>query len=215
MKSILTGSALWLAALSPALAQPYFNSPSDFGRIESKPPVTLQIGVAAGDAFVRAVNRGPAPAVVDVYVETLENAETGDIMRFIHKMPLAPYAAETAHLDALTDKPSWVSGWDVAVAAAPAAPIADRDAAPLLRFMAPYPRECMTVAEDKETVTVRFNITAEGEVDDILIRDVSHGCFALAVHDSMRKWIYAPKIVDGKPAPREGVENSIMFELTP
>lgn len=209
--SILAGFS---AAIPPAAAQSYFHSMEHHARIEQADPIVMQIGAEGGRAYFRALNAGPAAAVARVFIERVADEKTGEIQRFIHMAPVAAYAAaETIYLDQLANGKSWITGWEVASVEAPQHEIADRDEAPFYRMPPRYPGECMVAAKETEKVLVNFDVTAEGRLENIIIRDVTDGCFALATQRLVSQWRYAPKIENGAPAPKRHLETLITYVL--
>ncbi|MEM6649397.1 MAG: TonB family protein [Pseudomonadota bacterium] len=88
----------------------------------------------------------------------------------------------------------------------------DREAQPLVRIPPEYPQRCASRHRESESVRLRFNVTPEGEVTDVQVVDSTQSCFNRSAIRSAQRWKYQPKIVEGKPAPRIGVETVIRFE---
>ena len=88
----------------------------------------------------------------------------------------------------------------------------DREAQPLVRIKPEYPQRCAARHRVTERVRLRFNVTKAGEVTDVEVIASSDTCFNRSAVRSAQRWKYQPKIVDGEPQPRIGVETVIQFE---
>jgi len=89
----------------------------------------------------------------------------------------------------------------------------DRDAQPLVRIPPRYPERALSRGVEG-WVLVQFNVTPEGEVVNAEIIDGEPpGMFDRAAIRAVENWKYQPKIVDGKPAPRFGVQTVFTFKL--
>ncbi|GJL90891.1 energy transducer TonB [Hyphococcus sp.] len=214
-KSFFFSLVAWfLTASAPVFAQSYFYSLDQHARIEQADPILMHIGAAEGRAYFRALNLGTAPAVARIFIERIANEKTGETERFIQLAPVGSYeAGEMVYLDELSAGKSWVTGWEVAsVASAPARP-ADRDERPFYRMPPRYPVECMDDAIETEHVLINYDVTAKGRLENIVIRGVTDGCFALATQRFVSQWWYAPKIENGEPVARRHLETQITFVL--
>lgn len=89
----------------------------------------------------------------------------------------------------------------------------DFDASPVLRVPPRYPEICMDNAENKETVYVEFDVTAEGRTENIRVFDSTNSCLNASAVAAVKKWKYRPKIEDGKPVARTGVQTAVTYEL--
>lgn len=89
----------------------------------------------------------------------------------------------------------------------------DRDAQPLVRIQEQYPERCMSRASERESVTVQFDVTPEGQTTNIQVIDTTNSCFNRSVIRSVERWKYQPKIVDNEPQWRRGVVTVISYEL--
>ena len=87
------------------------------------------------------------------------------------------------------------------------------DARPLKRVTPEYPDGCARTADDKEIVVLEFDVTPEGDTDNIRIVDSTNRCFNGSAIKSVEEWEYRPKIVDGVPALRRNLKTAITFEL--
>lgn len=88
------------------------------------------------------------------------------------------------------------------------------DARPLRRFPPQYPRRCLARAGNSERVVVSFDVTEEGETDNIKIVESTYSCLNTAAKRSVERWVYEPRIIDGAPTRRNGVQTAITFKLS-
>lgn len=89
----------------------------------------------------------------------------------------------------------------------------DRDAQPLVRIPPRYPERALSRGIEG-WVLVQFNVTPDGEVVQAEIIDGEPpGMFDRAAIRAVQNWKYQPKIVDGQPAPRFGVQTVFTFQL--
>ena len=89
----------------------------------------------------------------------------------------------------------------------------DRDVQPISRMPARYPEECMATAAQRETVLIEFDVTPEGTVVNRRVIDSSNPCFDKTGIKAVERWRYQPKLVEGKPRWRLGVQTVMSFEL--
>lgn len=89
----------------------------------------------------------------------------------------------------------------------------DFDARPLLRKPPRYPESCMRRADSSESVTVQFDVTAEGITQNIEVIDSTNDCFNKTAMRAVEEWIYRPKIVAGEAQDRTGVQTVITYQL--
>ena len=90
--------------------------------------------------------------------------------------------------------------------------IKDGDAVPLVRVSPEYP----AFAEQHELegwVTVEFTVSKKGAVTHARVVDSTESTFHRAAIDAIRKWKYAPKIVDKKPVERPGLRVTLDFSF--
>lgn len=88
--------------------------------------------------------------------------------------------------------------------------VSDRDAQPLVRIPPIMPPR----AEKSGHCTVRFNVSPEGQPFDVEATYCTERLFQRPSIRSVQKWKYNPKIQDGRPVGRVGVESKISFRLT-
>ncbi|MBL4870036.1 MAG: energy transducer TonB, partial [Robiginitomaculum sp.] len=60
---------------------------------------------------------------------------------------------------------------------------------------------------------IRFDVSPEGQPFNIVAVYCSHSVFKRPTIKSVQKWKYQPKIVNGLPVSRSGVETSIKFRI--
>lgn len=87
--------------------------------------------------------------------------------------------------------------------------VSDRDAQPLVRIPPIMPPR----AEKSGHCKVRFDVSPEGQPFNIITTFCTQSLFKRASTKSVEKWKYNPKIVDGRPTARSGVETKITFRL--
>lgn len=88
--------------------------------------------------------------------------------------------------------------------------VSDRDAQPLVRIPPIMPPR----AEKSGHCKVRFNVSPEGQPFDVVATYCTERLFERPSIKSVQKWKYNPKIQDGRPVGRVGVESKISFRLT-
>ncbi|MEM7729694.1 MAG: energy transducer TonB [Pseudomonadota bacterium] len=87
--------------------------------------------------------------------------------------------------------------------------VSDRDAQPLVRIPPIMPPR----AEKSGHCKVRFNVSPEGQPFDVVATYCTQSLFERPTIRSVQKWKYNPKIQDGLPVGRTGVESKITFRL--
>jgi protein TonB len=86
----------------------------------------------------------------------------------------------------------------------------DRDAAPIIRVAANMPPR----AERSGHCKLRFDVTPEGTTYNIQMLSCSSPMFERPTQKAVAKWKYRPKIRNGSPVARSGVETMMSFNLT-
>jgi protein TonB len=90
---------------------------------------------------------------------------------------------------------------------------ADTEATPVLRVPPVYPARAQERGIEG-WVVVEFTISPTGAVKDpIVLESEPSSIFNRAALRSIRKWKYKPKVVDGNPVERPGIQQKITFEL--
>ena len=88
--------------------------------------------------------------------------------------------------------------------------VSDRDAQPLVRI----PPQMPPRAEKSGHCRVRFDVSPEGQPFNVVATSCTQNVFERPSIRSVQKWKYNPKIQDGRPVGRTGVESKITFRLT-
>ena len=89
----------------------------------------------------------------------------------------------------------------------------DFDARPLVRVPPHYPENCMRTAKSKESVTVEFDVTAEGKTANLSAVETTNRCLNQSSITAVEQWRYSPKIQDGEPVAREKVQTVMTYRL--
>lgn len=90
--------------------------------------------------------------------------------------------------------------------------VSDRDAQPLVRIEPQYPPRAAERGVEG-TCNVRFDVTPDGTPTNIQILRCSSSLFESAARRAVERWRYNPKVVDGVPVSRSGVETQFIFQL--
>lgn len=89
----------------------------------------------------------------------------------------------------------------------------DGDVLPLVRVPPQYPRSALRRGIEG-WVILEFDITKEGTVTNAkVVKADPEGIFDRAAKNAVEKFKYKPRIVNGKPAMRRGVQFKMTFEL--
>lgn len=89
----------------------------------------------------------------------------------------------------------------------------DRDAQPLVRIEPRYPERALTRGTEGWAM-VQFDVTPEGTtINCEVIEADPPGIFNREACRAVGRWRYQPKIVDGQPVPRFGVQTVFEFNL--
>ena len=89
----------------------------------------------------------------------------------------------------------------------------DRDVVPLVRIAPDYPQRALQRGLEG-WVRVQFTITVTGTVKDPIVVDADpKNIFDDAALKSIARWRYNPKVEDGTPVERVGVQTIIRFQL--
>ncbi|MEZ5893790.1 MAG: TonB family protein [Parvularculaceae bacterium] len=82
----------------------------------------------------------------------------------------------------------------------------------LTRSAAPsYPERCSRGARDVESVTVRFDVSAEGRAVNMRIAASTNDCFETEALNVMQRWRFSPRTVDGAAAVEQGKTATLNF----
>jgi len=90
--------------------------------------------------------------------------------------------------------------------------VSDRDAQPLVRIPPVFPPRFMQ-GNNSGYCKVRFDVSPEGQPFNVDAYLCTTKQIKSATVKSVQKWKYNPKIVDGRPVARSGVESTIRFDL--
>lgn len=82
----------------------------------------------------------------------------------------------------------------------------------MVRVQPAYPPRAIAMNLDG-WVIVRFDVTADGLVTNATAVESSHRVFEKAAIDTVRKFRYKPRVVDGQPQPTTGLQNLFRFEI--
>jgi periplasmic protein TonB len=89
----------------------------------------------------------------------------------------------------------------------------DRDVIPLVRVNPDYPQRALQRGLEG-WVQVQFTITAAGTVKDAVVVDAEpKDAFDEAALKAIARWRYNPKVENGTPVERVGVQTRIVFQL--
>ena len=89
----------------------------------------------------------------------------------------------------------------------------DRDVIPIVRIAPDYPPTALK-SQTEGWVKVQFTITPTGTVHDAFVVDSSpNDVFDAAALKAIARWRYNPKVEDGVPVERVGVQTVIRFQL--
>lgn len=82
----------------------------------------------------------------------------------------------------------------------------------LIRSIGPqYPRRCERSAGDLETVSVIFDVNANGRTTNARVTNASNSCFEDAAVKAIAKWRFDPRTVDGAARPQTGLQATLNF----
>jgi len=88
--------------------------------------------------------------------------------------------------------------------------IDDTDAKPLVRIPPIMPPR----AEKSGHCNVRFDVSPEGAPFNVQATYCTQSLFKSSTIKSVQNWKYKPKVINGRPAARIGVENKVTYRLT-
>ena len=91
--------------------------------------------------------------------------------------------------------------------------MSDRDAQPLVRIPPQIPPRFLHSSDHSGYCHVKFNVSPSGQPFDVATTYCSSPYLKHATIKSVQKWKYNPKIVNGKPVARYGVESRITFSV--
>ena len=88
--------------------------------------------------------------------------------------------------------------------------VSDRDAQPLVRVPPVMPKN----AKKSGYCKLRFNVDFLGQPENVVAKFCTEKLFERAAIESVEKWKYNPKIVDGRQLARFGTESRVDFRVT-
>ena len=91
--------------------------------------------------------------------------------------------------------------------------VSDRDAQPLVRIPPQMPIRFISFTEHSGYCHVKFNVSPSGQPFDVTTTFCTDSSLKRPTIISVQKWKYNPKIVNGKPVARDGVESRITFSV--
>jgi periplasmic protein TonB len=88
------------------------------------------------------------------------------------------------------------------------------DVIPLVRVPPWYPKKAAEM-KIEGFVRLKFTVTQSGTVKDIVVMDVQPPgySFEVAARKCVANWEYKPKVVNGDPVERVGVQTIIRFQI--
>jgi protein TonB len=182
----LTGSMFWF--LHTMISGPV-------GSIDLKPPLKIDFTPQRKDTIVQQKQDKPErPKVTQVpKMPSMTVASTADVSTGV--MMTQP-TVERGDFGRLS-----VSGGS------------DRDVIPLVRINPEFPRRAAARGIEG-WVQLEFTITPAGTVENARVIDADpKGQFEDAALKAIARWKYNPKVVDGKPVARNGIQVVLRFEL--
>ena len=87
------------------------------------------------------------------------------------------------------------------------------DARPIERQAPRYPAGCRASSRDRQYVLLEFDVNTEGETENIKIVESTRKCFEQTSIRAVEKWKYEPRVVEGEPVKRTGVQTQITFVI--
>jgi len=90
--------------------------------------------------------------------------------------------------------------------------VSDRDAQPLVRIPPVMPQRFLS-GDKSGHCRMRFDVSPEGAPFNIVSTYCTQSILERASIKSVEKWKYNPKMQDGRPIARRGVETKIVFQL--
>ncbi len=90
--------------------------------------------------------------------------------------------------------------------------VSDRNAQPLVRIPPQYPPRAAERGIEG-TCNMRFDVTPDGTPTNVVATNCTSSMFERASIRSVERWRYSPKVENGVPVARRGVETDIEFRL--
>ena len=149
----------------------------------------------------------------DEETKTRERAERPD--KTETPPPPPPTQFQTARRDSKFDTGGLDQDVNVKFDGIGAAAPTDGDAIPLVRVAPIYPERAASRGTEG-WVVVQFNVLKSGQVDPksvIVVESQPPGTFDRAAINAVKRWKYKPKVVNGEPVERVGIQTQLTFEL--
>ncbi len=90
----------------------------------------------------------------------------------------------------------------------------DKDAQPIVRYPPMFPANCTAnPGKYAASVFVKFDVSKQGDVENIRVTKSDNPCFNKATKISVAKWKYEPVLKNGKPRKRKNVQAMIAYRL--
>jgi len=90
--------------------------------------------------------------------------------------------------------------------------VSDRNAQPLVRIPPQYPPRAAERGTEG-TCNMRFDVTPDGTPTNVVAVNCTSSLFERASIRSVERWRYSPKVENGVPVARRGVETDIEFRM--
>lgn len=91
--------------------------------------------------------------------------------------------------------------------------ILDRDAQPMVRVLPIFPPRFLQ-GDYSGHCRVRFDVSPEGSTFNIELTHCTAKVLESATVTAVSKWRFSPKVVNGRPVSRKGVENKITYQIS-
>lgn len=80
------------------------------------------------------------------------------------------------------------------------------------RFPPRYPNRCQAKASALELVAIDFDVNEKGRTENIESDFFSNSCFKQEAINSVKRWRYKPRMIDGRAYPRLRIHTVLTFE---
>jgi hypothetical protein len=84
----------------------------------------------------------------------------------------------------------------------------------VVRYPPRYPDMCFNGARRAEIVAFTFDVTEENVTDNIEVYHSTRACLTKAATNSLKKWKYSPRLINGRAYPRKDVYTEISFMIS-
>ena len=134
------------------------------------------------------------------------------MFRLLRQLDVAPDASQRATAGAIGVSLGRLNALLRSAADSGMITVSDRDAQPLVRIPPIFPPRFLQ-GDNSGYCKVRFDVSPEGQPFNVVTTRCTSRMLESATKKSVQKWKYNPKIVDGRPTSRSGVESTIRFDL--